>query len=381
MIPALAPLFVALLQPPSVAAAAETPPSGGDLGFGLLRTEWWPLLGVSVLVAVVGTLGLFARRRERARLVHPRQLARFLPGVSDTRATTRVALAATAAALIALSFLGPVRGWTQRDIVQRGVDLVLCVDTSRSMLARDLRPNRLARAAREVSGVLEHMAGDRVALLAFSGDVREIAPLTHDRAVIRGLAKTLSHEDNRRGGTDLGAALERALELFDGRTGAHEAVVFLTDGEDLEGRGAEVAQVAAERGIRVYVVGLGTVAGGKIPISNEDGSEAFVRGPDGQEVVSRLEGSSLATLAELTGGAYLSTENSPTPLEDLYTSRISRLDERSIEGGKEWVGHDRFQWSLVLALACMLAEVGLRERRRDPRPARVAPDPTQGVRT
>ena len=238
------------------------------------------------------------------------------------------------------------------------------------MLVRDLRPDRLDRARREVAGLLERMRGDRVALIAFAGDAREVAPLTHDRTTLRHLLETLDPDDNEQGGTDLGAALQRALSLFDGRSGAHEAIVMLTDGEDLEGQGLEVARTAAERGIRVFVVGMGTPEGGKIPVRLDDGREGFLTDRDGNEVVSALDGESLAALAAATGGDYLSCAQSVTPLEELYAKRITRLEGVELGTGEEWVPHDRFQWALVVAAACMLGELGLRERARRARRAR-----------
>jgi Ca-activated chloride channel family protein len=345
-----------------VAVELELGEEAHVIGFELLRADllWLPPLALVVLV--VGVWGLRRRVHEMRRLVRPPRLAAFLPGYSRNRAWTRLFLAALALALIGFSALGPVRGFTQRDVVRRGLDIVVCLDTSRSMLARDLRPSRLERATREVVGLLERLRGDRCSLIAFSGDAREIAPLTHDRSTLRSLLGYVSPADNRRGGTDLATAIERALEMFDGRTGAHEAIVLLTDGEDLEGRAAELAGKARERGIGVYVVGIGTEDGGKIPVLDARGRESFLIGPDGEEVVTRLAGESLRAIAERTGGAYLSAESSPTPLEDLYTSRISKLEGRELEGGKRRIPHDRYQWSLALALACMLVECGLRER-------------------
>jgi Ca-activated chloride channel family protein len=231
------------------------------------------------------------------------------------------------------------------------------------MLARDLKPSRLERAKREVGGLLERLRNDRVALIAFSGDAREVAPLTRDRVSLAGFLATLSPADNEKGGTDLAAALSAALALFDGRTGAHEAVVLLTDGEDLEGRAAALAEEARERGIQVFVVGVGTEAGGKIPLVNERGEEAFLVDDGGVEVLSRLDRATLENVAATTGGAYLSVEESATPLEELYAERITGLEGRALEGGKERVPHDRYQWPLALALLCMLGEAGLRERR------------------
>jgi Ca-activated chloride channel family protein len=334
------------------------------LGFDLLRPDWLALTLLGALLALAGWYGLRLRRRERARLVADRLAPRFLPGFSEGRARLRLLLAAGAAALMGLAVAGPVRGWTVREVERRGIDLVVCVDTSRSMLARDLRPSRLARARREVAGLLDRLRGDRVALIAFAGLPREVAPLTHDRTTLAALLDTLSPEENEQGGTDLGAALERALALFDGRTGAHEAIVVLTDGEDHEGRGLEAARAAAERGIRVFVVGMGTPEGGKIPVQLPDGGEGFLSDREGREVVSALDGTTLAALARATGGEYLAATQAVTPLEELYDKRISTLEGRELGGGEEWVPHDRYQWALVLAAACMLGEAGLRERRR-----------------
>lgn len=342
----------------------------GPFGFEFLRPEAGLFALVAALVLLVGWWGLARRRRERAKLVAPRQQARFFATHSDRRARMRVLLAATAALFTALALAGPVRGWTVRSVQRTGIDLVVCVDTSRSMLVRDLRPDRLRRAQREVIGLLERMRGDRVALIAFAGDAREVAPLTHDRTTLRQLLETLSPDDNEQGGTDLGAALQRALSLFDGRSGAHEAIVMLTDGEDLEGLGLEIARTAAERGIRVFVVGMGTPEGGKIPVVQPDGREGFLVDRDGNEVVSALDGGSLAELAAATGGDYLSCAQSVTPLEELYEKRITRLEGVELGSGEEWVPHDRFQWALVVAAACMLGELGLRERARPRRRAR-----------
>ncbi len=339
------------------------------IGIDLLRPglAWVPLC--AALVLAVGVVGLRRRRAALAALSGARLRASFAPRAAPGRAALRLALACAGLFLAGLGLLGPVRGYTTRPIVRRGLDLVLCLDTSRSMLAQDLQPSRLERAKREVRGLLEHLRGDRCALLAFSGDAREVAPLTHDRGTLEALLASITTEDNRRGGTDLAAALQQALDLFDGRTGAHEAICLLTDGEDLEGQAARLAEQARERGIRVFVVGVGTEAGGKIPIVGADGRPGFLKGPDGQEVVTRLAGESLRAIAEATGGAYLSVEMSPTPLEEIYEARIATLEGRERETADRRVPHDRYQWALLAAVACMLGESGLCERRRGERAA------------
>ena len=330
------------------------------LGFELLRPAQFAWLLAVPLALGLGLWALRARRRARRRLVAAHQEAHFLPGFSRARARARVALVTLAVFFAGVALLGPVRGFTLREVPRRGLDLVVCVDTSRSMLVQDLRPDRLTRTKREVTMLLDRLKGDRVALLAFSGDTRDVSPLTDDRRTLKWFLDALSTEDNVRGGTDLGAALGRGLELFDGRTGAHEAIVLLTDGEDLEGKGLEVARQASERGIRIYVVGMGTVAGGKIP----DPVRGWVRDDEGNEVVSKLDPVTLREIASVSSGEYLSAADVALPLEELYDKRISRLEGRFLEDGKERIPHDRYQWPLAVALACMFIEALLRDRRQ-----------------
>jgi Ca-activated chloride channel homolog len=335
----------------------------GLLGFDLLRAELWPLFGLCLLSALLGMAALAARQKSRERLADRDLLPTLCVSFSSNRARLRIGLEASALGLAVFAILGPVRGYTEVPVVRKGLDIVICLDTSRSMLARDLSPDRLERARREVGDLLENLAGDRVALVAFSGVAREVAPLTRDRNALKGFLKRVSPEDNRVGGTSLGAALEYALTIFDGRTGAHEAIVVLTDGEDLSGEGLEVARRAKEQGIGVYVVGLGTEQGGKIPIVGPGGAEYFLRGPDGEEVVTKLDRESLGQLATVTGGAFLTTSDSPSPLAEIYSKRIGKLDRREMGGSDEKVPHDRFQWALVPGALCALLALGLRERR------------------
>jgi len=335
-------------------------------GFELMRPVDGFFLFAAPVACVLGIWALARRRRARRAFVDVRHERKFLPGFSPNRARARVALITGAFLFLALALLGPVRGFTWVEARSKTLDLVVCVDTSRSMLVEDMKPNRLVRAKREVVALLDHLKGDRIALIGFSGDVRNVSPLTRDRKTLRYFLEGISPTDNQRGGTDIGGALERALEIFDGRTGASEAIILLTDGEDLEERGLEVAAMARERGIRVFVVGMGTLGGGKIP----DGAGGFVRDDIGEEVVSSLAGDTLEAIADETGGAYLSAEHNALPLEYIYERRLSSLEGRREKGGKERIPHDRYQWPLALGLICMLGGAGLRERR----PYEVAPE-------
>ncbi len=328
-----------------------------------LRPGWtlWAVAGVGVLL-----LQGRARRERRRALESAFDAAaaeEFARSWDPARSRLRAVLAGLAVVAAAIAAGGPVWGFLERRALASGVDLVVCVDTSRSMLARDLKPDRLERAKREVRGLLDLLRDDRLAIVAFSGDARDVAPLTNDRQALTELVERLDPADNHLGGTDLGAALERGLELLSGRTGASEAIVVLTDGEDLSGRGAEVAAQARSSGIRVFVVGIGSAAGAKLPVLDEEGRERFLIGPDGQEVVSRLDDEGLAAVATAGGGEYLTTQNSPAPLSELFRYRISDLEAREVEAGLERVPIDRYQWPLGFAFLVLLWELSMAERR------------------
>lgn len=332
----------------------------GLLGFELQRPEWLLLLLVAPLCVLLGLWSRARSNRARALLASEHQLPKLFEESHRGRGRWRLAYGVLGLFWMSLALLGPVRGYVLRDVPRRGLDLVLCLDTSRSMLVEDLGRSRLDEAKRQIGALLDVLRGDRVGLVAFSGDVRKVAPLTRDRETLRWFLEALDPNDNRLGGTDLGLAIEEALTYFDGRSGAHEAIILVTDGEDLEGRALEVAQLAAARDIGVYVLGMGTETGGKIP----DGNGAWVTDMDGREVVSRLDGTSLHTIAEATGGLFVSADASVLALSQLYDRGIGQLEGRTYQDGKERVPYDRFQWPLVLAVLCIGIEIALSERRR-----------------
>jgi Ca-activated chloride channel family protein len=309
-------------------------------------------------------------------ICEPRHLPRLFPGLARRagsrgsadllawlrrRALLRALLCAGATLLIVVSLLGPVRGFALVPVATRQIDVVVALDTSRSMLVEDVTPNRLERAKAEIGALFEAIQGERVALVAFAGLARNVTPLTRDVETAQFFLQRLSPEDNRKGGTDLAAALRLALERFEPENGANQAVVLVTDGEDLTGEGLAAAQEAAKRGIRVHVLGMGTPGGGKVP----DGVGGFVVDPEAdggpQEVVSRLESSSLKAIASATGGIYLEAKGRVLPLEELYRRAIASMEGRDIVDGKERVPRDRFQWTLALAFLLLVLEGSWRE--------------------
>lgn len=264
--------------------------------------------------------------------------------------------------LALLALLQPAFGESEEAGAQRGVDLLVCLDVSRSMLADDLPPNRLERAKREILALAERARGDRLALLLFAGEARLVVPLTQDLAVFGEHLRVADPASVARGGSDLGAALERALEHFEGAIGRHEAVLLFSDGEDHEGRALAAARLLGQRGIAVHCVGLGSARGAKIVVEGAGGRE-LLRDRTGAEVVSALDAPALRAIAAASGGSFHDAGAMPELAARLYEREILPMARKAFEEERRRERPSRFQWPLGLALALWMLERGIGERR------------------
>jgi len=292
-----------------------------------VRLDLLPLL----LVAPAAWLLLVAADRIRGR-----KLAGALgPRVPVRRSRFALGVAGLLLALVAI--LGPAWGAAKGDI--EGTDIVLCLDVSRSMLAADVEPDRLTRAKRDIRALAEAAKGDRLGLVVFAGEARAMVPLTEDMASFLELLDLADPTSVGRGGTDLGAALETALDVLGGRPGS---VILFTDGEDLGGRGLAEAKLLKERGVVVHCVGLGTELGSKITAG-----DGFLRDRSGAEVISAMDEKGLRAIAEATGGTF--GREAP----DISVTRRRGRSERR---------ENRFQWPLAGALLLWLLDLSRRRR-------------------
>lgn len=340
----------------------------------------WGLLAVPVLALLEWRTVQRAERAARA-LVGTRAgvalLAQRQPGAR------RLGLALRLAAL-ALLVLGAAEPQWGRESVRRqsqGSDLVFVIDVSASMDTRDVPPSRLDEARREALGLLERVEGSRVGLVAFAGDAVRICPLTLDHAATRLSLETLGSGAVSMPGTDLGRALQTALQALPAGRREEQAIVLWTDGEDLEGRGRSAIEALKREGVRVFAVGVGTPAGDIIPLVDDNGNVTDVKKDEqGQPVRSRLDEGLLRDLARATHGGYFAAARMGGELPRLAaamgslarSSRGAKLIDRPVA---------RFTWCAFAALLLLLAELGRPRRRLDGARSRAsaAPDASAGA--
>lgn len=338
----------------------------------LARPAWaWLLLLVPVAWLALRALERRAAQQRRA-LLGPRA-ARQAPATAPARQAAARVLFALGLALGLLALARPRLGGEAPVTAWRGLDLVVALDVSRSMLARDLGPDRLARAAREVEALAAAAEGDRLGLVLFAGEARVRVPLTRDRAAVARVAAGARPEDVLRGGTDLAAALEAAGGMVEGGAEARGAVLLLSDGEDHGGRGAEAARRLRARGIAVHVLGVGSEAGARIAVPQAAGApgEQYLRDRAGREVLTRLERASLQAVAQAGGGAFALLTGEAPVLPALHAREVRPRARAEQVASARTAPADRTAWLALAALLCFGADLRLR---RAPR-ARPTPTP------
>ena len=258
----------------------------------------------------------------------------------------------------------PQWGIRWEEAQRRGLDLLFALDTSKSMLAPDLKPDRLTRAKLAIRDLVGKFDGDRVGLVAFAGDAFLQCPLTLDRGVFEQTLDALDTTTIFRGGTDVGRAIDVARLALHNQPANRKLLVFLSDGEDLESHAVQEARAAAADGIRIYTVGVGTSGGELIPLAGEPGQ--FARDDKGGFVRSQLDENTLQAIARVTGGDYRRLGLDGRGLEALYQDVLAKLPREDLHSRMHQIPIERFQWPLGFSVLFLALEplVGERRRRR-----------------
>lgn len=326
----------------------------------------------SLLVAVPAMVAFFWwAAREKRRIIESFISARLLPGllvgVSPGRRRARVILLLGAVSLIIAALARPQLGFSWEEARSRGLDIVVAIDTSRSMLATDVAPNRLRRAQLSALDLKRLARTDRLGLVAFAGGAFLQCPLTLDDAVFRQSVDALDVNIIPQGGTALAEAIDAAKGAFKEGNDNHKVLVLFTDGEDHDGNAMESAKAAAKEGMRIFTVGVGTANGELLRTTDVSGRNEFIKDSEGNAVKSRLNEGLLREVAQETGGFYLPLSGANT-MNLLYERGLAPLPKGDLASQRIKRHHERFQWLLGLAIVLLLIEVVLPER-KDPKAA------------
>lgn len=305
-----------------------------------------------------------SRRRALESFADSSLIGSLVQGLSARRRRLKKVCLVLAALFIIITLAQPQWGYHWQRVRRQGIDIVIAVDTSKSMLATDVKPDRLERARMEIRELLGRLQGDRVALVAFAGKSYTICPLTLDYGAVELFLKAVKVGVVPLGGTDIGGAIRDAVTIFEGSERKYKALVIISDGEDHSGRAEEEAKRAEEIGVKIYSVGMGSAGGELIPVEGGAGGKSFLKDGEGRLVQTRLKEETLKQIALLTGGAYVHPAGGRLGLVDLYNETILRMEKKEFQERQKKVYNNRFQWPLAAALLFLCLEAILGDRRR-----------------
>jgi Ca-activated chloride channel family protein len=307
------------------------------------------------------------RARDLERFGNPALLSALSESKSPRRGRVKAGLWILGFSLAVIALARPQWGARPTRIERKGVDLVIVLDVSHSMLAQDIKPSRLDKAKHEIGKLIEILSGDRIALVPFAGTAFTLCPLTLDynaaRMFLEGIAPAIVPE----AGTAIADALRAGMENFDPKERKYKAMILLTDGEDHgKGKGDDplaVAEDAAKQGIVIYTIGIGSSQGTPIPIEDEHGEIQYKRDRHGELVMTLLDQESLQKVALATQGKYYHVTAGEIELDKIY-QELSRMEKKKFEEEYHIEYEDRFQWFLALAVLGLFLEAIIPERVR-----------------
>ncbi|HMQ22972.1 MAG TPA: VWA domain-containing protein [Planctomycetota bacterium] len=321
--------------------------------------RWWYVL-LPLALALFGAMAFARRKRARAAYADLEQHPVLIADAAPRGRGLAFVFEVVGLLFVALAALEPAKGYSVAKVQRRGIDLVVCLDTSRSMLAEDIAPTRLERAKRDLGALLPELRGDRIALIAFAGSTRVVCPLTHDLGAFEALLSGVDTTTTRSGGTDIGGALRAALALLPAEGAASQTVLLISDGEDLAGKAKSEAELMRARGVRMHAIGYGSPRGAKIP---EDGG-GYVTDEAGQDVVTKLDAEGLRGLAEACAGVSIEADAYPLPVVEVFEKRVRPLVQRRFDAEDRREPRNRYQFALLPGIMLLILAVFSQDRTR-----------------
>ena len=329
----------------------------------MFRFENPDMLLLLLLVPALVAAYIYARidrRRRIARFGNPATVRSLMPEASMRRDTAKFIIYMVAMVLIVFSLARPQFGSKLKEVKREGIELMLAVDVSNSMLAEDFEPNRLERTKYAINRLFEGLQQERVGLVAFAGEPKVQLPITSDYRMAQAFARRLSTSLVAEQGTDVARALELAMLSYSSQSERSRVMVLITDGENHEADAVAQARKAAALGIKIYTIGIGTPEGAPIQIDGE-----FIKDENGEMVVSKLGEQMLEEIAAVTDAAYVRATKQSIGLEEIVKS-INDMEKAELTTLRYEEYNEQYQWLVAVALALLLLE-GIILPRRNPR--------------
>ncbi len=286
----------------------------------------------------------------------------LMPYVSFTRNHIKFVLFLISFTLLILAFAGPQFGSKIKEIKRNGIEIIIALDVSNSMMARDVQPNRLERAKQAIARLIDKLENDRLGMIVFAGDAYTQIPITNDYIAAKMFLSGISTNMVSRQGTAIGSAIELAMKSFSQQEDINRAIIIISDGENHEGNAPEIARNAAAKGIKIYTIGIGKPEGVPIPDSESSFIKEYRRDRNGNIVTTRLNEQMLMEIAKEGNGKYFRAVSGNLGLNELYQA-LNKLDKAEIDSKVFSEYEEQFPALVWIALSLLVIELFIPERK------------------
>jgi Ca-activated chloride channel family protein len=295
------------------------------------------------------------RRKALNRFGEFHLIHRLMPEFSTGRLIFKFVLLMIAFAFLVLALADPQTGSKMEKVERRGIDVMIALDVSNSMLAEDIRPSRLERAKQAISKLIDRLDGDRIGIIVFAGKAYNQLPITTDYGAAKMFLSAINTNIVPVQGTAIADAVEMATGSF-GQSTHNKAIIVISDGEDHQGDVLEKTEAAAKKGIVVYAVGIGTTEGGPIPVYNGDIRTGYKKDRDGTTIITRLDDSLLQRIASIGKGMYVRITNSEEGWQKVFDD-LNKIQKSELESRQFSDYEDRFQYFIGFSLLFLIFEL------------------------
>lgn len=320
-----------------------------------------------VLLAVPALIFMYlitVRLRKRAlkRFGDPALILQLMPDVSGAKPHFKFILVLLAFTLLIFAIAGPQFGSKLKEVKREGIEIILALDVSNSMMAEDIQPDRLERAKQAISSLIDRLENDKIGLIVFAGDAYTQIPITTDYSSAKMFLSNINTNIVSRQGTAIGSAIDLASKSFSPSTEASKVIVIISDGENHEGNAIEAAKSAADKGIKIFTIGMGSTKGSPIPAGNNIMEKDFRRDREGNIIMTKLNVAMLSEIAQVGGGKYYGATSSRVGLNDLF-EKLNNLDKEEMETRVYSEYEEQFPYLIWIALGLLLFEFFIVEKK------------------
>ena len=289
-------------------------------------------------------------------------IQQLYPDVSKSKRIWKFILYLFAFTFLIIGIVNPQVGTRLEEVKRKGADLMICLDVSNSMKAEDLAPNRLEKAKQSISKLIDKLDGDRLGVIVFGGEAYVQLPITTDYSAAKMFLESINTDMIPTQGTAIGKAIDMAMESFGKDEGKNKAIVIITDGENHEDDAIKAAEDAAEKGITIHTIGMGSAEGAPIPLYKGNVREGFRKDKEGNTIVTKLDEKMLQEISAAGNGIYIRASNSDAGLNNVLEA-LDKLEKKQFDSKMYSDYEDRFQWFIAVAFLLLLIETFLTERK------------------